>query len=181
MSDDVVVASTRCPFCHEHAAFEFVVCRRCLAKHHGECWLEHGTCASCGEARCIASTPARTAREQLRAVWDGPRPIELAVMSPRSRRVLGWFGLASAFFVPLFGLAIFFADDSAKPAATVAAAVAAILFVSLGPWFFRSGRAMLRAGKRRERSVQPDRGVVAESKEERRSADEVPKCPTMSS
>jgi hypothetical protein len=49
--DDVRVAVNRCPFCHEDVAAgdaTAVVCRACLARHHGGCWSEGGRCGACG-------------------------------------------------------------------------------------------------------------------------------------
>ncbi|MDF1660677.1 MAG: RING finger protein [Planctomycetota bacterium] len=45
-----------CPFCQsQFSASESVVhCRSCNAKHHSECWNEHGKCSSCGELENVA-------------------------------------------------------------------------------------------------------------------------------
>lgn len=37
----------RCPYCHAEAAAE-VACAQCAARHHEQCWDEHGQCAACG-------------------------------------------------------------------------------------------------------------------------------------
>lgn len=161
MSDDVVVSSTRCPFCHEHAADEFVVCGRCLAKHHAECWLEHGTCASCGEARCLPFRKSMTAREQVRALWEGPRAIDFAILPPSSRRLTGWLLIALAFVLPaimFFGL---FVDENRKPAEIAPGLLSGIIFLLLAPVFVSIGRAYLRAGRAREKDRLPDASTTS--------------------
>ncbi len=56
---------TRCPYCHasvEEAELEAsVVCERCLARHHRDCWS--GSCASCSSPRQLVSVRARDAAE----------------------------------------------------------------------------------------------------------------------
>lgn len=40
----------RCPFCHEAIDLEadkWLACEACLARHHADCWKEHGQCSAC--------------------------------------------------------------------------------------------------------------------------------------
>lgn len=42
---------TRCPFCHDPIDIHlqaWTACTLCLARHHSDCWREHGCCSSCG-------------------------------------------------------------------------------------------------------------------------------------
>jgi hypothetical protein len=70
-------STLRCPFCHEGCApEESVVCRDCLARHHGPCWDEGGRCSSCGSInKLVAAEPP----------VDGPRTLpSVASGAPRS-------------------------------------------------------------------------------------------------
>jgi hypothetical protein len=53
---DMAHSPTRCPYCHEnvvHKGDQWVLCKGCLAKHHRECWSEHGSCSACSEDLCL--------------------------------------------------------------------------------------------------------------------------------
>lgn len=63
----------RCPYCHDSVEVEeSAVCQGCLARHHSECWEEHGVCASCGEGAALAP------REASRAAASRPDPLVVA-------------------------------------------------------------------------------------------------------
>jgi hypothetical protein len=50
------VALNRCPFCHDDLSAEsagWVACRKCLARHHRDCWLEAGRCSACGSVERV--------------------------------------------------------------------------------------------------------------------------------
>lgn len=53
--DDVQLTNSpsRCPYCHDSldALMGINACAGCGARHHRECFSEHGACASCGETR----------------------------------------------------------------------------------------------------------------------------------
>ncbi len=52
--------SFRCPFCHAAvtpAAEPSVACAACVARHHAECWREHGGCSACGEGAPLRRPP----------------------------------------------------------------------------------------------------------------------------
>jgi hypothetical protein len=58
-------SALRCPFCHADCTpEESVVCRDCLARHHGPCWDEGGCCSTCGSIHKLVSAPV---------VEDAPR------------------------------------------------------------------------------------------------------------
>ena len=70
--EDVRVGGTRCPYCHDSVqpvASSSRVCNRCLARHHTECWIELGSCGSCGSEESLSPTspeelsPAAPTRE----------------------------------------------------------------------------------------------------------------------
>lgn len=46
----VAASQTRCPFCHDQVQIEerHQVCATCLARHHNDCWTDHGSCSTCG-------------------------------------------------------------------------------------------------------------------------------------
>ena len=92
--EDVQVAATRCPYCHEDVARAAAdVCQSCLARHHGECWVEGQRCGSCGAADVLR--PARPAldaglarkvlRDGLRERGYGDEEIERALPPPADR------------------------------------------------------------------------------------------------
>lgn len=70
--DDVVVAGSRCPFCHDAVKPDgsaWVACAACLARHHAACWDEAGRCGACGHAaRLTAEAPAAPRAHSGRAV-----------------------------------------------------------------------------------------------------------------
>ncbi len=49
----VQVQRDRCPYCHDPVApsQDKLSCDGCMAWHHEECWLEHGSCSACGVER----------------------------------------------------------------------------------------------------------------------------------
>ena len=52
--------SFRCPFCHAAvtpATEPSVACATCVARHHAECWREHGGCSACGEGAPLRRPP----------------------------------------------------------------------------------------------------------------------------
>jgi hypothetical protein len=58
---------TRCPYCHDDVAVEskgWVACRRCLARHHEDCWKESLACGTCGHAICMDGAAEFVAVEQ---------------------------------------------------------------------------------------------------------------------
>lgn len=99
--DDVKVDASplRCPYCHEGvdtSAPEWVACSGCLARHHGACWDERGSCSSCGGAKRLVADERRppsdpevaamvargdraAALQALRARGLDPRAAEVAV------------------------------------------------------------------------------------------------------
>jgi hypothetical protein len=69
--DDVVVVTSRCPFCHEGvdpAAAAWVACSACLGRHHAACWGEAGRCAACGTTTHLQPPGARGSAAA-RTVW----------------------------------------------------------------------------------------------------------------
>lgn len=53
---DVAHSPVRCPYCHDSCTAETVgaiVCQDCLSRHHGACWREGTSCASCGSQRAL--------------------------------------------------------------------------------------------------------------------------------
>jgi len=69
-------APSRCPYCHDmvDADSSFVVCHTCLARHHATCWVDHGSCSSCGEVRGLRSDEDLVVGT---AVEAGPTPAPL--------------------------------------------------------------------------------------------------------
>jgi hypothetical protein len=56
----VQASPTRCPYCHSDistSTVDWVVCKSCLARHHGACWRESSACASCGEKAHLTLPP----------------------------------------------------------------------------------------------------------------------------
>jgi hypothetical protein len=56
--EDEPAGIVRCPFCHDGIdvdAHAWVVCHRCLARHHPGCWDEAVGCATCGDRRRLAT------------------------------------------------------------------------------------------------------------------------------
>lgn len=45
---------TRCPYCHDAFDDYGRVCAVCLARHHDDCWVEAGRCASCSGELALA-------------------------------------------------------------------------------------------------------------------------------
>lgn len=64
---EVVVPALRCPYCHDACApRDSVVCRDCLARHHGECWSERGACSACNASvRLVVEERAALSREEM--------------------------------------------------------------------------------------------------------------------
>lgn len=58
---DERVARSRCPFCREDVLSTQAVaaCEACLSRHHGACWAESGSCASCGHRAALTREPPR--------------------------------------------------------------------------------------------------------------------------
>lgn len=58
----VAASQSRCPFCHDHVNVDEAhqVCGTCLARHHQDCWTQHGACSNCGHASSLvpATQPA---------------------------------------------------------------------------------------------------------------------------
>jgi hypothetical protein len=48
---------SRCPFCHESVDVDQqnLVCGLCLARHHSECWDDHGSCSNCAHQESLIS------------------------------------------------------------------------------------------------------------------------------
>lgn len=65
----------RCPYCRSDLdPAEAVACVTCLARHHADCWEEHGECAACRGVERFAGierTPRAPAREPRRALDKG--------------------------------------------------------------------------------------------------------------
>lgn len=60
----------RCPYCHDGIELEgeaWLCCALCLARHHRECWREHGLCASCDNPQALTHVPRAE-----RSVWRAP-------------------------------------------------------------------------------------------------------------
>lgn len=53
-------SSQNCPFCQSQCSdSESVVsCQSCNARHHNECWEEHGKCSSCGDLERVVEMTA---------------------------------------------------------------------------------------------------------------------------
>lgn len=58
------VARSRCPFCREDVLSTQAVaaCEACLSRHHGACWSESGSCASCGHRSALTREAPRPRR-----------------------------------------------------------------------------------------------------------------------
>jgi DNA-directed RNA polymerase subunit RPC12/RpoP len=57
---DVSQSPVRCPYCHDSCTAETagaIVCQVCLSRHHGACWREATSCASCGSKRALKGGP----------------------------------------------------------------------------------------------------------------------------
>lgn len=77
--DDVRLAATRCPYCHDDVHPEaqtgastdepVVACERCLTRHHDACWDESRRCGACGGRRRLRRGRARAAE----GPGDAPR------------------------------------------------------------------------------------------------------------
>lgn len=95
--DDVRVAGNRCPYCHDEVAKEAAdVCRDCLARHHGGCWIESGRCGACGSEYVLRPVrPALTAervRELLRQQGHTDEEIAGVLGPPGAEARCVWAG-----------------------------------------------------------------------------------------
>ena len=53
---EVARSPVRCPYCHDSCTADDVatiVCQSCLSRHHGACWREGGSCATCSSTRAL--------------------------------------------------------------------------------------------------------------------------------
>src|SRR5581483_1090176 len=81
----VVRSAIRCPWCHGEltiASLDWVACRECLARHHGECWEERRACAACGAVAHLVSVPAPSRP----MVHTPARPLEFALRELQQRQ-----------------------------------------------------------------------------------------------
>lgn len=59
---------TRCPYCHDSIELDggaWIACGDCLARHHTECQVEHGACASCGSVKKLVSEAVGASAEEM--------------------------------------------------------------------------------------------------------------------
>ncbi|MCA8924113.1 MAG: hypothetical protein KDD82_20045 [Planctomycetes bacterium] len=91
----------RCPFCHEAVDLEgdrWLACAACLARHHTDCWDDHGACSTCSATQVLEPTERGGVRP---AVQTGPWP-EVAPPLPPARA-----GARAALIALVFGLTLF--------------------------------------------------------------------------
>jgi hypothetical protein len=104
---------SRCPYCHDACGEDddVAVCRRCLARHHTECWNAADACGTCKGERVlieIGNPPeARRAahRRYVEAVGREPRWLRLGlgvvfIIMMIAAALLGVFVLYRAFTKP---------------------------------------------------------------------------------
>jgi hypothetical protein len=76
-----VPAAQRCPFCRREfdEADERVRCASCATPHHGECWIEHGSCTlfGCGSKDLRPTRDRRAETEP--AEEEGPESVTEAI------------------------------------------------------------------------------------------------------
>ena len=82
--------TARCPYCHDEIALQgeaWLCCALCLARHHRECWREHGLCASCDNPQALTHVPKAE-----RSIWRAP--------ATRREQVARWATLM-IFLIPI--------------------------------------------------------------------------------
>jgi predicted phage tail protein len=126
----------RCAYCHGAVKERLrVACSACLAVHHGDCWKEHRSCASCGKEHALRSAPRRSAGvgpEALRAV---PR---LLTHEGHLRAIALWNILLGA-LLALMGVVFFVI---ALSHASFVAGLVSLLPLSLGVTLVLLGRGL---------------------------------------
>lgn len=68
----------RCPYCHDDivGGADNRACRECLAWHHTGCWVEHGSCVTCGHVEPTPRAPTPETlkdHEDMRRADAGPK------------------------------------------------------------------------------------------------------------
>ncbi|MDF1663432.1 MAG: hypothetical protein P1V97_16800 [Planctomycetota bacterium] len=66
----VAASQTRCPYCHDQVQVDepHQVCSVCLARHHDDCWTNHGACSNC--AHSLALVPSKQGPVETSTITD---------------------------------------------------------------------------------------------------------------
>jgi len=102
---------TRCPYCHDDCrpGEGEVACRACLARHHADCWKEHGACGSCQGTQALEAKVEKLdlARARKILVDAGCAPAEVDAVLAVSRAPSRVAGVGAAFLRKLLFPLIF--------------------------------------------------------------------------